>query len=103
TNGRCIRIGSGEPDVLAAALRRAAPGVSDQITEPGSTSKTGIYVGVGVAAGAVAIAGFAIYSGMQPPTVEVTSETFSVRNGFYSNAVPLRQITAATLDDRIPR
>jgi len=103
TNGRCIRIGSGEPDVLAAALRRAAPAVSDQITEPGSTSKTGIYVGVGVAAGAVAIAGFAIYSGMQPPAVEVTSESFSVRNGFYSNTVRLREITTATLDDRIPR
>jgi hypothetical protein len=103
TNGRCIRIGSGEPDVLAAALRRAAPAISDQIVEPGSTSKTALYVGVGIAAGAVAIAGLAIYSGMQPPAVEVTSETFSVRNGFYSNAVPLRQITAATLDDRIPR
>lgn len=103
TNGHCIRVGSGEPDVLAAALRRVAPAVSDEITEPGSTSKAAIYVGLGIAAGGVALAGLAIYSGMQPPVVEVTSESFSVRNGFYSNTVPLRQIMGATLDDRIPR
>ena len=89
--------------MLAAALRRAAPAVSDQVVEPSSTSKTSVYVGLGIAAGAVAIAGFAIYSGMQPPAVEVTSESLSVRNGFYSNTVRLREITTATLDDRIPR
>jgi PH (Pleckstrin Homology) domain-containing protein len=103
TNGRCLRIGSGEPDVLAAALRRAAPTVSDQILEPGSTSKAGIYIGLGTAAMAVAIAAFAIYSGMQPPVVEVTPESFSVRNGLYSSTIPFRQITSATLDERIPR
>jgi len=102
TNGRCVRIGSGEPDVLAAALHRAAPAVSDQI-EPGSTSKAGLYVGLGVAAMGLAVAAVAIYSGMQPPLVEVTPESFSVRNGLYGNTIPLRQITAATLDDRIPR
>lgn len=103
TNGRCIRVGSGEPEMLAAVLRRAAPAVSDQITEAGSTSKAGIFVVLGLAAVALAMAGFAIYSGMQPPIVELTSESFSVRNGFYSTTVPLRQITTATLDGHIPR
>jgi hypothetical protein len=102
TNGRCVRIGSDEAGVLLAALRRAAPAVSDQAA-PGSTSKVGIHIGLGIAALALAIAAFAIYSGMQPPVVVVTPETFSVRNGFYSNTVPIRQITAATLDERIPR
>jgi hypothetical protein len=102
TNGRCLRIGSGEAEVLSAALRRVAPEVSDQ-AEPGSTSKVGIYISLGTAAAAVAIAAFAVYSGMQPPVVEVKPESFSVRNGLYSNTVPLRQITAATLDDRLPR
>jgi hypothetical protein len=103
TNGRCLRIGSGDADTLAVALRRAAPAVSDQILEPGSTSKFGIYVSLGVAVVAVAVAAVTIYSGMQPPAVEVTPESFSVRNGLYSNTIPLRQITAATLDERIPR
>jgi len=33
----------------------------------------------------------------------MTPETFSVRNGLYSNTIPFRHITSATLDERIPR
>ena len=102
TNSRRVRIGSGEPGVLAGALRRAAPAVSDQIVEPGSLSKTSVYISLGIAAAAVAVAAYAIYSGMQPPVVQVTPATFSVRNGFYSDSIPIRQITSATLDERIP-
>jgi hypothetical protein len=102
TNGRCVRIGSGEPDGLAAALRRAAPAVSDQ-AEPGSTSNVGLYVGLGIAAVALAIAGFAVYSGTLPPDVRISADSFSVRNGLYSDTIPLRRIEVLTLQDYIPR
>jgi hypothetical protein len=102
TNGRCVRIGSGEPDVLAAGLRRVAPAVSDR-AEPGSTSRVGIYVGLAIAAFALAIAAATIYAGMQPPDVRITADSVTVRNGLYSDTVPLRRLEALTLQDYIPR
>jgi hypothetical protein len=102
TSGRIVRIGSGEGDVLEAALRRVAPAVSDRV-EPGPRSMVGLFVGLSIGAIGVGIAALVIYAGMQPPVVQVTAEDFTVRNGLYSNTVPLRRITEASLDDYIPR
>jgi hypothetical protein len=105
-NGRWVRIGSAEPDVLASALRRAAPAVVNDPGPPRPRS-TLAFVGavVGGIAGAIGLAfgAWVMYTGMQPPAVEVTAENLSVHNGLYSNTVPLRRIDTATLDDRIPR
>jgi hypothetical protein len=101
-NGRYVRIGSGEPEVLAAALRRAAPAVATE-TELRPNSRTFVIVGAAIGVIALVLAAWVMYAGMQPPSVEVTAEGFSVRNGWYSDTVPLRQITAATLDEYIPR
>jgi hypothetical protein len=101
-NGRRVRIGSPEPDVLVAMLRRMAPAISDRF-EAGRISKVGIYVGLGLAAAACAVAVLTIRVGLQPPVVEVSPQAFEVRNGLYRNTVPLRDITSATLDERIPR
>jgi hypothetical protein len=102
TNGRYVRIGTGEPQALADALRRAAPAVADRI-EPAPRSMVHLVVGMAIAAVALAIAGYFISVGMQPPEVKVTADSFSVRNGLYSNTVPLRRIESLSLEDTIPR
>jgi hypothetical protein len=102
TNGRVVRIGSDEPDALAAAVRRLGPAIADD-TEPGPVQFAGLAIGLAIAVVAVGLAAWMIYVGMQPPTVKVTADSFSVRNGLYSNTVPFRQMTALSLDEYIPR
>ena len=103
TNGRVVRIGTDDPEALAAAVRRIAPAVG-QDAEANADSNTGLpLVVLGIIVGVIAVAAFAIYAGMQPPAVAFASDVFSVRNGPYSSTVALRRIESATLDDAIPR
>jgi hypothetical protein len=102
TNGRYVRIGSGEAAVLAAALHRAAPAVVRQ-TGPRPASALFVMIGTGIGVIALIVAAWIVYVGMQPPLVDVTSESVSVRNGLYNDTVPLRQITTVTIEPRIPR
>ena len=101
TNGRVVRIGSGEPEALAAAVRRVATPLADRTEPSGDWSVALVVLGIIVAVFAIVVA--TIYSGMQPPVVSVTPNAFSVRNGLYSNTVPLRRMTSLSLDEAIPR
>src|SRR5206468_13048395 len=90
-----------EPEALAAALRRAAPAVGANTgPAPGDTSAVLAVLGILVAV--LGVAAFAIYAGLQPPSVSITADAFRVSNGPYSNTIPLRRITAASLDNSIP-
>jgi len=100
-SGRLVRIGSGEPDVLAAALRHAAPGAADEI-DPASIPNIIMTVPLIIAA-VLAIVAFMVYQGMQPPAVQVTADRFTVSGATYSNTIPFERIRSATLDDQIPR
>jgi len=102
TNGRVVRIGSDEPDALAAAVRPHAPAMADDAA-PESMPIAAFAVVAGIVAASVALAAWMIYAGIQPPTVQVTADSFSVGNGPYSNTVPFRRMTAVSLDDRLPR
>ena len=101
TNGRVVRIGSAEPEALAEALRRVAPPVADR-TEPSGDSSAAL-LAFGIIVAVLAVVAVSIYSGLRPPVVSLTPDAFSVRNGLYSNTVPLRRITSLSLDNAIPR
>ena len=100
TNGRLVRIGSGEPEALAATVRHAAPDAAEEI-DPAAVPNFVIAVPL-IIAGVLAVVGFMIFAGMQPPAVRVTADSFSVSNGPYRSAVPFRRITAVSLDDHLP-
>jgi hypothetical protein len=100
TSGRLVRIGSGEPDLVAAALRHAAPGTAQDIDSASVPNMIAVPL---IIAAVFAVVVFMIYTGMQPPAVNVTADSFRVGNGPYSDTIPLGRIRSASLDERIPR
>ena len=105
TDGRSIRFGSGEPDVLAATIRRMVPETGQGATEEieFSSARNMVIAVPLIIAPVFALVAMMIYAGMRPPEVHVTAGSFTVSNGMYSNTIPIKGIRSASLDEQLPR
>lgn len=107
-DGRRFRIGTDEPDALAAAIAAARgeatavppPAFTDRPVAPGAGGWTrlvllvgAIFLGIGVL----------FWVQMQPPAVTVTPDRLSVRSLFYGADVPAAEIAAVSLERTLPR
>ncbi len=103
-NGRYVRIGTPEPEALAAALRRLNLPASRE-AHTVSAAGIGARNAFGLAIGGLALvfAGWTIYSGFQPPDVQVSDEAISIRNGLYRSVVPYDAIRSVELESGLPR
>jgi len=108
--GRHVRIGTDQPEALLAALREVL-GEAPQASVAGgeedhrlarSSRVTLIVVAVVVAAIPVAI-GALTHIQMQPPTVKVSPERFSVRSALYRAEVPMTEVTGVSIETTLPR
>jgi hypothetical protein len=104
-NGRYVRIGTADPDGLAAALGQHAAEKSGAAHELSAGRTFGASQGIALAAGAGALilVAWTLYTGFQPPAVIVTDSAVSVSSGFYRNTIPFDTIRALTLEPRLPR
>ena len=104
SSGRYVRIGTGEPEALAAALAQAM-GKAEAGHELGGRRAWGMQHMAGAVVGALALllVGWMFYSGLQAPDAGVTADAFSVSNGFYHSTIPLASIRTATLETVLPR
>jgi hypothetical protein len=104
SSGRYVRIGTAEPDALAAALGQAI-GPKEAPHEPSTWRRVAARQAIGLFVGVVAVAltGWTLYTGFQPPAVTISGDAFSVSNGFYRNTVPFDAMKAVTLENELPR
>jgi hypothetical protein len=101
--GRAVRIGTGEPDALLAALQQAT-GKPEAVHAPTGRAWGAQHIAGAVVGGlALMLAASTFYFGFQPPAVRVDADAFYVRNGVYSNTIPLASIRTATLETGLPR
>lgn len=101
--GRYVRIGTGEPDALSAALQQAMGKPEIEHDPAGRTWGAQHIAGAVVGGLAVVFVAALLYSGFQPPAVRVDADALFVRNGVYSNTIPLTSIRSATLETVLPR
>ncbi len=104
SSGRYVRIGTPDPDGLASALQQAI-GRPEADHETSSRRPWGRQHVAGAAIGAMLLvfAGWTLYSGMQPPIVNVSAGSFAVGSGLYRSVIPFDQIRTMTLEVGIPR
>jgi len=101
--GRAVRIGTSEPDALLAVLQQAT-GKSEAAHAPAGRAWRAQHIAGAIVGGlALVLAASALYFGFQPPTVHVDADALSVRNGVYSNTIPLTSIRTATLEAGLPK
>jgi hypothetical protein len=110
SHGRKYRIGTDQPHVLASALDACIgerPGRTDSLA-PSWCAPAGFvtrFMLGALAVGLVALIGFVVIMTIaepKPPRAEITSETLTIRSFLYESRVPLREITAVTLESRPP-
>jgi hypothetical protein len=103
TTGRAVRFGTDEPEVLLAAIERAAgprPPLSPrQVEESRIRSKAGmilmlLLLGIPLS--------MSFYGRTQPPAVSMTATLLRVEGGGYGAEVPLRAIRQVTLEQSLP-
>lgn len=102
-DGRRVRIGTREPDVLAGAVQQAtgkpeAPHDREAGRQWGPQHSVGVVIGVA----AVLLAASTMYFGFQPPAVVLTGTAFEVSNGLYHNTIAYSSMKSATLEEAIP-
>jgi hypothetical protein len=104
SDGRYVRIGTAEPEALAAAVQQAT-GAAATAHESSSGSWFGARGAVGIIVGvfALALSGWTLYTGFQPPAVTIAESGFSVSNGFYWNTVRFDTIADLTIESELPR
>ena len=115
-DGSVWRVGTDEPDALARALAAAAPHALG--TAPGGPARAGRDVAAAPFAGAgpwrrvtlvaVVIAGTGLfvlpfYLQTRDPKLTITSEQLRIENLFYGQDYPLAEVTAVSLEPRLPR
>jgi len=106
-DGKHFRIGTDEPAALAAAITRArgeAPAAAGAPEGAGPAAgavswKTGLFV---LALG-VALVGALFWSQIRPVKVAVAPEGFEVKTLFYGATFAAADITAVSLETRLPR
>ena len=102
-----FRIGTDEPEALAAAIARVigkpAPLTPEEAQGEQRRARRGVLI-LAAVLGAVMIALAVLFAlHLRPPTVAVTPEAFSVRSVFYSERLPYGEITSLTLEENLPR
>lgn len=110
TNGRRIRIGTDEPQVLSRALERVI-GRKESAAQPqGATvsspnayrARRVLVIAMVVLTTSIGI-GVLFYFEEQPPRIYLSTDTFSVESLFYSESFAIREITDVALSHDIPR
>jgi hypothetical protein len=107
-NGKCLRVGSDEPDALCRALDQVlgpcAP-LSDlevaQVRRQGR--RTILIVCVSVLALVAAAVAPIFYFHAQPPKVTLTASSIRVTGALYSEEYVLDEVTHLSLETRLPR
>ena len=104
SSGRYVRIGTAEPDTLAAALRQAIGG-KEAAHGPSTWRSFAPRQAIALFAGVLALVltSWILYTGFRPPAVTIADNAFSVSNGFYRNTVPFDAMKAVTLESELPR
>ncbi len=106
-DGRHVGIGTDEPNALTRALQGASGIVPSKTIDEfpkdaGWRSRTRRMTAIIAAITAAVILG-QIYVYTQPPSVELTDDTFSAGSGFYGADIPLSNIQSVELVDTLPR
>jgi hypothetical protein len=104
SSGRYVAIGTAEPEAFASAVQQAT-GKGEGTHDSTRTRAWGPQHTIGAIAGVfgVVVAGFAIYTTLQPPTTIVGFDSFFVGNGLYRNTVPYSSMRSVTLEETVPR
>lgn len=104
SSGRFVSVGTAEPDALVSALERAT-GKTEGSHENRRERAWGAQHTLAALAAvmALALAGWSIYVGLQPPTVIAGFDSLYVSNGFYRNTIPYASMTSVTLETGLPR
>jgi hypothetical protein len=104
SNGRCVRIGTGEPETLASALQQVTlKGVDVHEPPAGTFVGAQLLIGVVIPVVTLAVAASMIYAGFKPPAVTLSADAITVSNGPYSSTVPYASIRTATMEVALPR
>jgi hypothetical protein len=105
--GRHVLIGTDEPQALLAALRQVlgeAPRPSVEGADKDHRLARNLAVACAVIVAAIPLAvGALIHMQMQPPTVKVSRELFSVRCAPYGAEIPITEITGVSMETALPR
>jgi hypothetical protein len=104
SSGRSVSIGTAEPDALVSAVQQAT-GQAEASPESRRERMWGAQHTFGAVAGvlALALAGWSIYAGLQPPTTITGFESFYVSNGFYRDTIAYTSMRSVTLERALPR
>jgi hypothetical protein len=104
--GRRFRVGTDEPRALAAAIAQAKDAASPVTPRHAGAPSTGPRVGWAGVVVLSAIAGFvgwSFFSQVEPPGVAVGAAGFEVRTPFYGHSFAAADVTAISLEERLPR
>ena len=105
--GRRVRIGTDDADALVRVLAetRGPPEPLTQDEERQLRRRGRRLVVASLIFGALLLSGLAVWFSfeMRPPRVELSSAAFSVRSAMYGVELPLTEITAVVLRERLPR
>jgi hypothetical protein len=106
-SGKHVRIGTDEPEALEQALQRALPAASARAPagtaeSPRRAEKSAVFA---AALAVVILAAVGVMMGLQlqPPSVKVLRDRFSVRSVVYGMEVPMMDVTSLSLEQAIPR
>jgi hypothetical protein len=108
-DGRRFRIGTDEPSALVSAIAQArgetgaasAPSPDTRPVAPRGTAAWLPLILVGLAL--VAVVGGIFWFQLRPPTVTVRADGFEVESLFYGKEFAVAEITAISLETRLPR
>jgi hypothetical protein len=105
-SGKHVRIGTDEPQALLAALRQVL-GESPPLSvgeAPDEHRRARSLVVIVVTVGAVVplAIGVLFYFLMQPPTVKMSPERFSVRSALYGEEIPMTEVTGLSIERALP-
>jgi hypothetical protein len=103
SSGRYVRIGTPEPEQLTPALEQAMGRRAGAHESIGRAWGPQHLIGLAIGVLALALAGWTLYVGFEPPAVGVTADSFSVKTGLYSVTVPYSDMRTVTLEAALPR
>lgn len=105
-DGRRVRVGTNDPEGLAAALDQVAgsrspltPDDHDAIRRQAGRSQ---FRRLAIVAAVLVLVCIVVYVHVQAPTVAVSDASLSVRSGWYSAEIPFGEITSASLENELP-
>jgi hypothetical protein len=106
-SGTCLRIGTDEPEALREAVERRIgvpePLSPQEVARARRSAWKAIIIIVAIALAIVGTVTPIVFLEGRPPAVTIGPETFRVDGVMYGEEFPLSDITAASLEERIPR